>query len=106
MKSIEERRLKILRVDPRYIVDLLNQAANPTQFMKIPTGDLIPDGTVVVSLNANWSRGCIELLLSHEQFEPVEMGMEPEAVGLMESWRVIDLSEYRQRISESFEPVL
>lgn len=93
MKLVQERRLKILTVDPRYIVDLLNQATDPRRFMKIPAGDQIPEGTVVVSVNANWCRGGIELLLAHEQFEPVEVGFEFPRVMMLEEWKQVDLVE-------------
>jgi hypothetical protein len=99
MRLVKERRLKILTVDPRHIVDLLNQAANPTRLMKIPTGDQIPEGTVVVSVNANWSRGGIELMLAHDQFEPVELGLEVPRVGLLEEWKQVDLVEIAKALS-------
>lgn len=93
MRAFQERRLKILRVDPRYIVDLLNQAAHPHQFMKVPAGEQIPADVVVVSVNADWSSNTIELLLSHEQFEPVQVGYSPPCVGLMKEWQSVDLLE-------------
>ncbi len=100
MRTFHERRLKILQVDPRYIVDLLNQAAHPQRFMRIPAGEQIPEDVVVVSVNADWSSNTIELLLASDQFEPVELGMSPPVVGLMKEWQHVDLSE----VAKSFQP--
>jgi hypothetical protein len=98
MKAFQERRLKILRVDPRYIVDLLNQAKLPTQFMQIPAGDRIPDDVVVISVNADWSSNTIELLLASEQFEQVLDGKVPPEIGLLKEWKVVDLREVAKRL--------
>jgi len=100
MKAFQERRLKILRVDPRHIVDLLNQARNVCRFMKVPVGEQVPDDAVVVTVNADWSSNTIELLLASDQFEPVELGMSPPVVGLMKEWQHVDLSE----VAKSFQP--
>lgn len=93
MTAFQERRLKILRVDPRYIVDLLNQATNPQRFMRIPAGEQIPEDVVVVSVNADWSSNTIELLLAHDQFEPLGVGYSPPVVGLLAEWQQVDLIE-------------
>lgn len=93
MKAFQERRLKILRVDPRYIVDLLNQATNPQRFMRIPAGEQLPEDVVVVSVNADWSSNTIELLLAHDKFEPVEVGLCAPVVGLLAEWQQVDLIE-------------
>jgi len=93
MTAFQERRLKILRVDPRYIVDLLNQATNPQRFMRIPAGEQIPEDVVVVSVNADWSSNTIELLLAHDTFEPVQLGLSAPVVGLLKEWRQVDLLE-------------
>lgn len=99
MKAFQERRLKILRVDPRYIVDLLNQATNPQRFMRIPAGEQIPEDVIVVSVNADWSSNSIELLLAHDEFEPVGVGYSPPCVGLMDGWQQVDLLEVAKSLS-------
>jgi hypothetical protein len=98
MQAYQERRLKILRVDPRYIVLLLNQAKLPVRFMQIPTGDKIPDDVVVISVNADWSSNTIELLLASDQFETVEDGQVPPEIGLLKEWKVVDLREVATRL--------
>lgn len=105
MKLVQERRLRILTVDPQYLVDLLNQASNPTRLMKIPAGDRIPEGTVVVSVNASWPRGGIELLLAHEQFEPVPLGLEFPRVGILDDWRIVDLVDYVKAFEMLASPI-
>lgn len=99
MKAFQERRLKILRVDPRYIVDLLNQARNVCRFLKVPAGEQVPDDVVVITVNADWSSNTIELLLASEQFEPVEVGMNPPCVGLMKEWNAVDLLEVAKSLN-------
>lgn len=100
MTAFQERRLKILRVDPRYIVDLLNQATTPQRFMRIPAGEQIPEDVVVVSVNADWSSNTIELLLAHDQFEPLGVGHSPPVVGLLAEWQQVDLIE----VAKSLRP--
>lgn len=91
MKEFQERRFKILRVDPRYIVDLLNQATNPQRFMRIPSGDQIPEDAKVISVNADWSSNTIELLIAHETYEPVPLGVMTPELGLMQGNRTSKL---------------
>lgn len=90
MLAFQERRLKIVRVHPHLIVDLLNQARNPCKYLRVPTGEQIPDDAVVISVHADWSSGMIELMIADDSFEAVADGEKPPIAGLISEWKTFE----------------
>lgn len=74
-----ERRVKVLRVNPDYIIQMLN--GQNVQYTMFPENDHTPPGTKVLSVNANWERHTIDFLIYHESFPVVPEGqIAPDAM--------------------------
>jgi len=73
--TLIDRRLKILRADPRLIVEMLNGL--PSQSIGLPTEALgLPEGTQVVEVDrCFWTRS-LKLVLRHPSFPEVPEGQE------------------------------
>ena len=89
-----ENRVKILRVDAKLIVDILNWWRNPPGFLTLPLMESIPEDSVVVSVHADWSRGTIEVLIQHHSFDIVPRGeMPPIVPDHATEFRIISFNE-------------
>jgi hypothetical protein len=93
----KDRRLAIIHVDPKFILMMLNMLRNPVRFLQVNT-ERIPDDAEVISVNANWQRSCIELLIASSQFDVVADGMIPPVIGWGEVNHVVDLREVVKRL--------
>lgn len=87
----QENRFKILAVDPRLLIDLVNWQRNPTSkfHLVVPTCDKLPDDVEVIAVNTNWSTRAVELLLYHSSFDEVPFGCEvPKVIDVDFSCRI------------------
>lgn len=68
-------RLKILRVNPSLIVDLMNWCSNPKNAVyELPVTETIPEGTTIISIHSEpWCRSLL-VTLQHDSFEQVPAG--------------------------------
>jgi hypothetical protein len=79
---VQSRRVKIISIDENLFVDVLNWCAESERgkFLCIPTCEAIPEGTEVVSVSANWSRRCLEAMITHPTFDEVPVGECPPVI--------------------------
>lgn len=73
-----ERRVKLLKLDPRHILDLFN--AGSAACLAVPRLDGVPQGTEVLGVQAEWLPHCISLLLYHPSWPEVRPGEIPPRV--------------------------
>lgn len=81
-KMMDERRYKLLMVDPGLILQMLNWCTCPVGFYAIPITDDLPEGCVVRSVHTCWSSNSIQLLVEHASFSPVPRNCEPPRIRL------------------------
>lgn len=79
MADHKTRKLKVLRVDPLSIVEMLN--GQRREFVMLPQNDVIPAGTEVLAVRDNFHLRCIDMLLTHESWPEVPDGELPPDVG-------------------------
>lgn len=65
---LEERRLRIVSLDPLLLVAILNWAQDPKEALALPVTAATPLDCVVVSANTCWDRGTIDVIVAHERF--------------------------------------
>lgn len=70
----EERRMKIVSIDARFVVDLLNWWREPPYWLALPITDELPEDCEVVSVATNWERNCIEAIVASASFPPSVQG--------------------------------
>lgn len=86
----EERRVKIVSIDPQFIVDVFNWWRNPPHWLALPVNDALPKDCVVVSVSVSWERRCIEAMVASKEFPPCADGDLPERIpGMMTEFRSI-----------------
>lgn len=86
----EERRVKIVSIDQRFIVDVLNWWRNPPHWIALPVTDELPEDSVVVSVSVSWGRRCIEAMVASKEFPPCPEGEIPERIpGMMTDFRSV-----------------
>lgn len=78
----KQNRVKVLSVDPRILIDLVEWQRNPDGPFHIvmPKGTPIPDDVEVLAVNSDWAKRRIELLLCHPSFDEVPVGCRPPMV--------------------------
>lgn len=92
------RKLKIVRVDHHLIIDLL-MSCKRNRYVSLPICDDLPEGTDVVDVRENWRVRCLDILVTHPDFEDVPDGQEPPSVFM--EYRV-----FQQKVlSDIVEPV-
>jgi hypothetical protein len=72
----DQNRLRILRVNPLLIVEILNWCRKPSlnRIIAIPTVGEIPEGCEVVSVAPEWSSRSLQIMLRHPSFDVVPPG--------------------------------
>ena len=86
----DERRLKILSIDQRFLVDVLNWWRDPPHWMALPIMDELPEDCKVVSVSVSWERRCIEAIVASKEFERCEDGAMPERIpGMLSEFRSV-----------------
>lgn len=97
-KEDDGRRVRILSISPKMMVDLMNWWIQPPDFLALPVTEEIPEGVRVVSVNSNWHTNCVELMIAHESFDVVPCGEQPPRVtSRVTEWRHVPFSELRKR---------
>jgi len=82
--------VKIISIDQRFIIDVLNWWRNPPHWMALPVTDELPDDCVVVSVSVSWDRRCIEAMVASKEFPPCAEGGVPERIpGTMTEFRSV-----------------
>ncbi len=66
-----ERRFKMVRIDPCYVLDLFRQV--PAEFIRFPNV-VIPEDAVTCGIWLDIERDCFVVRLASMSFEPIEMG--------------------------------
>lgn len=65
----DTRRLKLVRVDPRVILAMMNRSR--FEFLDLPNWPEIPDGTDVLAMYPDQSRRCVVFVVTHPTFPEV-----------------------------------
>jgi hypothetical protein len=87
---LEERRLKIISIDQRFLVDVLNWWRNPPHWMALPITDELPEDCVVVSVSLSWERRCLDAMVASREFPVCPEGGLPERIpGMMTEFRSV-----------------
>lgn len=76
-----DRRLKIVRVSPDLIVDILNMRHRGPEYLAFPDIPDLPIDAEVRDVRYNEYRRCLDVLLSHSSFPPVPDGEEITPIG-------------------------
>lgn len=74
----EEHRVKVISLDSRFLIDVLNWWRNPPHWMALI--DELPDDCVVVNVNVSWERRCIEAMVASASFPICPEGALPERI--------------------------
>lgn len=77
---MDRKRVKIVRLDERLIVDVLNWCRDPKGYLMLPDVEGLPEDAVVVSCRDNWERRTLEVLVYHPSFEEVPEGDIPPVI--------------------------
>lgn len=86
---MKEERLRIYQLDFSYITELLNWWNNPPMNFSVPTFHDLPNDAKVIAVYVNHSRGCLDVVIESEAFEPIDMGEElPRRKGQLSYFRV------------------
>lgn len=88
MADHRTRRVKILQVDPNFIVDLLN-GIQQHEFVCLPVTDHTPEGTAVLSIRENWATRRMEFLITHDSFPEIPDGDMPPLLPESISYRIM-----------------
>lgn len=84
----EEHRVKIISLDSRFLIDLLNWWRKPPHWLALPITDELPEDCVVVNVNVSWERRCIEAMVASASFPVCPEGSLPERIpGVMTEMR-------------------
>lgn len=76
------RRIKVIYLDPSWVVTILNWAHSPTRYLTIPDySEAFPEGAFISYMDIDMARGCFKLFVCHENFPEVPIGEVPEVVG-------------------------
>jgi len=90
---LDERRLKIISINQRFLVDVLNWWRDPPHHMALPITDELPEDCVVVSVSVSWERRCIEAMVTSKCFPPCVDGELPERIpGMLTDFRIVPFS--------------
>mgnify|MGYP005610140499 CR=1 FL=1 len=68
---MKTRRLKILRIDERVIIDVFNWRLRPMGYLNIPVCEAVPADAVVERIQTHFLSATIEALISHPSFDEV-----------------------------------
>jgi hypothetical protein len=91
---LEDRRLRIVSMDPKLLVHILNWAKEPDCVLALPATEQIPSDCIAVSVNACWDRGTIDVIVAHESFERSLPGsFLPRVDGIVNSLRLVSLQD-------------
>lgn len=95
----DAHRLKIVRMDTRSIVDLLNaRLYDMRDMIALPVMDGIPEDAEVVSVRENWQLRALEVMIQHPSFDVVPDGdLPPVLPGIHTEWRHIPFSALKER---------
>ena len=96
--AMRDRRYAVIELDPKHIVTMLNMARNPKQFLSVFT-DRIPDDAFVVSVNTDWLKNKVLVVLVSTQFDVVPDGEQPPI--LLTEMKNVDLLEIAERIKRA-----
>lgn len=80
MNNDIKRRVKIIRLDDRLLVDILNWCRNPEYALALPITEELPDTVDVLSVRADWETNTIEAMVMHSTFPLVPTGERPPRV--------------------------
>lgn len=86
------RRLKIVSLDPHFLIDVLNWAAsgNMAEIIGVPVCQEIPADAEVLSVTANWSTRRIEAMVTHSTFAEVAEGAIPPIIPSTYETRIVE----------------
>lgn len=80
MADHKTRRVKILRINPEWVIGMLNGRRH--ECVHLPVCEAIPEGTQVLQVRESWERRCFELLITHESFPEIPDNTDiPDALG-------------------------
>lgn len=102
-----EYRTRIVSLDPRLIVQLLNWWRDPPHWIALPENVDLPADVTVVSVTANWERGTIDALVRHPSFPIVEAGqLPPRSLDLITTLRSIPVANNEATLIKTREQIL
>lgn len=101
---IGERRLKIVSIHRRFLIDVLNWWRNPPHYVALPITDELPEDCVVVSVEASWERDCIEAMVTSKEFPPCPEGEVLDRIpGMTTEFRVVSFQSADTQITSGIE---
>jgi hypothetical protein len=79
-QAIEEHRVAIVQMDPKFIIQVLNWWRNPTCMLCLPITDKLPADCEVIAVNMSFERNFMQLKIVSKYFEPVDRSVFPPEI--------------------------
>lgn len=79
-EAIEQNRVVIIQMDPKFIVQVLNWWSNPTYMICLPVTDELPEDSIVTAVCMSFERGSLQVKVASKSFQPVDRGVIPPEV--------------------------
>lgn len=96
---MDENRIRIVALPERLLLDVFNWWCEPLTVMLKIEHEQLPDGCRVISVHPNYATRSIDVVVSHETFDPVNAG---ERIPTFPAW---DVKEKMIRFDSVEKPV-
>jgi hypothetical protein len=75
-----KNRVKIISIDERFLIDVLNWWRNPPHYLALPITEEMPEDCEVLRVWVNHERRCIEALIYSRSFPECGVEMIPQRI--------------------------
>src|SRR4051812_18874175 len=98
MSKIESRRVRIVNVEEVSMLAFFQAQQGEYDSLIAPQFTNLPRGYRVLAVHHNWSNGCFQFMVEHEEFSPVPFGETPPPTNAhIEMTRTVYINPSKER---------